>query len=149
MVPAWLFWLLNGEYLFLWVKIYGSLFVRMVIWALHSLILQKWSWINWMIFIPFHVSRILSQNILAVRLNINYSRLPPVLCLVDLIGGMPCNQCIRLSQHYDLQIVSGVNLPMLLELNDVRNEYPLSELIKYCLDVVSTSSKDVLSELNQ
>ncbi|MDF7680298.1 PTS sugar transporter subunit IIA [Enterobacteriaceae bacterium ESL0689] len=73
----------------------------------------------------------------------------PVLCLVDLIGGMPCNQCIRLSQHYDLQIVSGVNLPMLLELNDVRNEYPLSELIKYCLDVVSTSSKDVLSELNQ
>lgn len=72
----------------------------------------------------------------------------PVLCLVDLMGGMPSQQCIRLSQYYDLQIVSGVNLPMVIELNDVRNEYSLPDLVKYCINVASTSSKDVLYEIN-
>ena len=35
--------------------------------------------------------------------------------LTDLFGGTPCNQTIRLLRTYPLQVVVGVNLPMILQ----------------------------------
>ena len=39
-----------------------------------------------------------------------------IICLVDLFGGSPCNTALRLSKTRKLQIISGLNLPMLIEL---------------------------------
>lgn len=39
-----------------------------------------------------------------------------IICLVDLFGGSPCNTALRLSKNRKLQIISGLNLPMLIEL---------------------------------
>ncbi|OCG08789.1 hypothetical protein A9G13_01635 [Gilliamella sp. wkB178] len=71
-----------------------------------------------------------------------------VLCLVDLFGGTPCNQCVMLSRYYNLHIISGVNLPMLIELYNNRNECEIADLITRGLDVITTSCKDVLFEIN-
>ena len=46
-----------------------------------------------------------------------------VLLLVDLFGGSPYNAAVRLaSAHEGMDVLSGVNLPMLLELLDSRDE---------------------------
>ncbi|MDR0823394.1 MAG: PTS sugar transporter subunit IIA [Endomicrobium sp.] len=34
--------------------------------------------------------------------------------LVDMIGGTPCNACIPICKAFNTQVVSGVNLPMVL-----------------------------------
>ncbi len=39
----------------------------------------------------------------------------PVLAMTDLYGGTPCNQTLLLLQEYDISIVPGLNLPMLLQ----------------------------------
>lgn len=36
--------------------------------------------------------------------------------LVDLYGGTPCNVCTVLSKKYHYQVLTGVNLPMLIDL---------------------------------
>ena len=38
-----------------------------------------------------------------------------VVVMLDLFGGTPCNQTIRLLRAYSLQVVVGVNLPMILQ----------------------------------
>ena len=38
-----------------------------------------------------------------------------VVVMLDLFGGTPCNQTIRLLRTYSLQVVVGVNLPMILQ----------------------------------
>ena len=38
-----------------------------------------------------------------------------VVVMLDLFGGTPCNQTIRLLRTYPLQVVVGVNLPMILQ----------------------------------
>jgi mannose PTS system EIIA component len=45
-----------------------------------------------------------------------------VLVLTDLFGGTPCNQSLTLSQTYHLEVLTGVNLPMLLKANSLRAE---------------------------
>lgn len=46
----------------------------------------------------------------------------PILVLVDLKGGTPYNTAMYLSQSYNLKVITGVNLPMLLILVTTRNE---------------------------
>lgn len=42
------------------------------------------------------------------------------LVLTDLYGGTPCNVAMMLRQRYELKVVCGMNLPMLLELAGAR-----------------------------
>ena len=46
----------------------------------------------------------------------------PILVLVDLKGGTPYNTAMYLSPSYNLKVITGVNLPMLLTLVTTRNE---------------------------
>ncbi len=53
-----------------------------------------------------------------------------VLVLTDLLGGSPCTQSLNLCQACRLEVVSGVNLPMLLKANSLRADTPLEKLAK-------------------
>ena len=53
-----------------------------------------------------------------------------VLFLVDLFGGSPFNAASRIvSTNEDMDIVTGVNLPMLLEVYGARNSSSIEELV--------------------
>jgi len=43
-----------------------------------------------------------------------------VLLLTDLLGGSPTNLCVSLLEERKVEIVTGVNLPMLLKLSALR-----------------------------
>ncbi len=47
-----------------------------------------------------------------------------VLVLVDLLGGSPCNQSLMLCARGKLEVLTGVNLPMLLKANSLRVSSP-------------------------
>lgn len=51
-----------------------------------------------------------------------------VLVLSDMYGATPCNVCCRLMQPGKLEVVAGVNLPMLVRVLNYRNE-PLSVVV--------------------
>jgi PTS system mannose-specific IIA component len=51
-----------------------------------------------------------------------------VLVFADLIGGTPCTQSLSLCQLARIEVVTGVNLPMLLKANSLRGQVPLLEL---------------------
>jgi len=52
-----------------------------------------------------------------------------VIVLADLLGGTPCNQSLSLCAAHKLEVVAGVNLPMLLKANSLRKEpMPLEDL---------------------
>lgn len=52
-----------------------------------------------------------------------------VLVLSDMYGATPCNVCCRLMQPGKLEVVAGVNLPMLVRVLNYRNE-PLPVLVE-------------------
>jgi PTS system mannose-specific IIA component len=45
-----------------------------------------------------------------------------VLVLADLFGGTPCNQGLTLTRERRLEVLTGVNLPMVLKANSLRAE---------------------------
>lgn len=52
-----------------------------------------------------------------------------VLLLADLLGGSPCNLCLSLMADHDVEVVTGVNLPMVLKAASVRrSSKPLREM---------------------
>lgn len=52
-----------------------------------------------------------------------------VIVFADLCGGTPCNQSLMLCHTHQLEVLTGVNLPMLLKANSLRNEaMPLPQL---------------------
>ncbi len=53
-----------------------------------------------------------------------------VLVLTDLFGGSPCTQSLNLCSTCRLEVLSGVNLPMLLKANSLRSSLPLEKLAK-------------------
>lgn len=54
----------------------------------------------------------------------------PTLVFVDLFGGSPSNAvALLLVEGYDVQAISGVNLPMLLEVLGGRTIFPLENLV--------------------
>ncbi|MBO0453721.1 PTS sugar transporter subunit IIA [Candidatus Enterococcus murrayae] len=54
----------------------------------------------------------------------------PTLVFVDLFGGSPSNAvALLLAEGYDVQAISGVNLPMLLEVLTGRAIFPLENLV--------------------
>jgi PTS system mannose-specific IIA component len=45
-----------------------------------------------------------------------------VIVMADLIGGTPCNQSLNLCRQHRLEVLTGVNLPMLLKASSLRQE---------------------------
>jgi mannose PTS system EIIA component len=45
-----------------------------------------------------------------------------VIVFADLFGGTPCNQCLTLCPQAKIEVLTGVNLPMLLKATSLRGE---------------------------
>lgn len=67
----------------------------------------------------------------------------PTLVFVDLFGGSPSNAvALLLAEGYDVQAISGVNLPMLLEVLGGRTIFPLENLV---LQGITAGSEGVIN----
>lgn len=54
-----------------------------------------------------------------------------VLILTDLFGGTPSNLSISFLEDQKLEVVTGVNLPMMIKLSSVKQKMPLDDLAQY------------------
>ncbi len=54
-----------------------------------------------------------------------------VLILTDMFGGTPSNVSLSFLEKGKVEVVTGVNLPMLLKLATLRDEMPLEELASF------------------
>ena len=74
-----------------------------------------------------------------------------VLVLVDLFGGTPSNATLysrgALGDSVNYKVVSGANLPMLLEAHIAREGMTLDELKDHCVAQGADGVKDVFKEL--
>ena len=50
--------------------------------------------------------------------------------LTDMFGGTPSNLAISIMEEEKVEVVAGVNLPMLIKISSLRNECEIKELIK-------------------
>lgn len=53
-----------------------------------------------------------------------------VVILTDMFGGTPSNLAISVMNTPDVEVVAGINLPMLVKLAKVRAELPLDEAVE-------------------
>jgi len=73
-----------------------------------------------------------------------------VLLMVDLFGASPFNTCVKLlSKFPDLQVVTGLNLPMLLETVLQREGKTAAELAKSAAESGRTGIKTLQETLEQ
>ncbi|HEB90976.1 MAG TPA: PTS sugar transporter subunit IIA [Deltaproteobacteria bacterium] len=54
-----------------------------------------------------------------------------VLILTDMFGGTPSNMSLSFHDEHQVEVVTGMNLPMLIKLATMREEKPLDELAKF------------------
>jgi PTS system mannose-specific IIA component len=54
-----------------------------------------------------------------------------VLVLTDMFGGTPSNMSLSFHAEHRVEVVTGMNLPMLIKLATLREERPLEELARY------------------
>jgi PTS system mannose-specific IIA component len=52
-----------------------------------------------------------------------------VIILTDMFGGTPSNLAISVMQNRDVEVIAGVNLPMLVKLGRVRNDTDIKEAV--------------------
>jgi mannose PTS system EIIA component len=57
-----------------------------------------------------------------------------VLILTDLFGGTPSNVSLSFMKEGKVEVVTGVNLPMILKVNDVREKMQLGEFAHFIKD---------------
>lgn len=75
-----------------------------------------------------------------------------VIVLADLFGGTPCNTCLSLLEEGRIEVVSGVNLPMLLKLASLRDgdvHEAAEELVTYGQRNVTLASDAVRARCGQ
>jgi PTS system mannose-specific IIA component len=53
-----------------------------------------------------------------------------VVLLTDMFGGTPCNLAISLMERDGVEVIAGVNLPMLVKLAKVRSTLPLPAAVQ-------------------
>lgn len=63
------------------------------------------------------------------------------ICLVDIAGGTPFNVAARLAADRPVAVITGVNLPMLIEVCENMDELEYDELAQYALEVLSGSGR--------
>lgn len=66
------------------------------------------------------------------------------ICLVDIFGGTPCMSAVKLSQEFNMEILSGINLAMLLEMYTSRETEDMEVFIDLGLSAVKQSARNVL-----
>lgn len=71
-----------------------------------------------------------------------------ILVMADLFGGTPCNTMARLLKEYDMHIITGLNLGMLLEAYSKKEDVSLYELKDISMKALQLSSVDVNERLN-
>lgn len=52
-----------------------------------------------------------------------------VVILTDMFGGTPSNLAISVMKHGKIEVIAGVNLPMLIKLAEVRGKEPLERAV--------------------
>ncbi|WP_421698661.1 PTS sugar transporter subunit IIA [Ancylobacter sp.] len=57
-----------------------------------------------------------------------------VVILTDMFGGTPSNLAISVMTSPDIEVVAGINLPMLVKLATVRGEVPMEEAVVQAQD---------------
>jgi len=57
-----------------------------------------------------------------------------VIILTDMIGGTPSNLSISVMDSGSVEVIAGVNLPMLVKLARIREEVPLQDALKQAQD---------------
>jgi PTS system mannose-specific IIA component len=53
-----------------------------------------------------------------------------VVILTDMFGGTPSNLAISVMQNREVEVIAGVNLPMLVKLARVRADVPIKQAVK-------------------
>jgi PTS system mannose-specific IIA component len=68
-----------------------------------------------------------------------------VVLLTDMFGGTPSNLAISLMGAPNLEVIAGINLPMLIKLASIRDKRPLAEAVEMAQDAgrkyISIASK--------
>ncbi|MGX9966429.1 PTS sugar transporter subunit IIA [Roseomonas sp. F4] len=54
-----------------------------------------------------------------------------VVVLTDILGGTPSNLAFQLCDHRSVEVIAGVNLPLLVKLAKIRGSEPLSEAVAH------------------
>ncbi len=54
-----------------------------------------------------------------------------ILILTDMFGGTPSNICLSFLEEWNIEVITGVNLPMLLKLSTYEEERNLGELAEF------------------
>jgi PTS system mannose-specific IIA component len=54
-----------------------------------------------------------------------------VILLTDMFGGTPSNLAMSMLTGKDVEVIGGVNLPMLVKLGKIRGSYGLAEAVQY------------------
>ncbi|MCB1526887.1 MAG: PTS sugar transporter subunit IIA [Hyphomicrobiaceae bacterium] len=57
-----------------------------------------------------------------------------VILLTDMFGGTPANLAISILDEADVEVIAGINLPILVKLASVRVELPMSEAVVVARD---------------
>jgi PTS system mannose-specific IIA component len=52
-----------------------------------------------------------------------------IVLLTDMFGGTPSNLAISMMDRDDVEVIAGVNLPMLVKLAKVRSTHPLADAV--------------------
>jgi len=53
-----------------------------------------------------------------------------VVLLTDMFGGTPSNLAISIMKEAKVEVIAGVNLPMLIKLSDMRDGYSMAEAVE-------------------
>lgn len=73
-----------------------------------------------------------------------------VLLLTDLFGGTPSNLCLSFLEDDNIEVVSGVNLPMLIKLPSFTDKHDLGEVAKLIMEYgkrnISVASRRLYEE---
>lgn len=72
-----------------------------------------------------------------------------VLVIVDVFGGTPSNVAALLSKNYNISIVTGLNLPMLLEVVSLRCSISGEELANEIVSVGKDGCRNLLEMLKE
>jgi len=57
-----------------------------------------------------------------------------VIILTDMFGGTPSNLAISVMQNREVEVIAGVNLPMLVKLARVRGDQPIKDAVRIAQD---------------
>lgn len=71
------------------------------------------------------------------------------LCLVDLFGGTPCSTFLSLSRDYDLCVLTGLNLPLVIEAISMLENLNSEDLVDHLLEVYKESGKNATKILSE